>query len=90
MRQRLHGQFRPKPSIQMLRVVLAREGLAGRANAGRAVLVDDSLTNLKAARAAGFSAVLRIGPAARRPLRWRVRRRQDPDGAPAWPPTRLS
>ena len=67
MRQRLHGQFRPKPSIQMLRVVLAREGLAGRANAGRAVLVDDSLTNLKAARAAGFSAVLRIGPAARRP-----------------------
>ena len=67
-RLRLHGQFRPKPSIAMLRAVLAREGLAGRANAGRAVLVDDSLMNLKAARAAGFAAVLRIGPAARRPL----------------------
>lgn len=67
-RLRLHRQFRPKPSIAMFRVVLAREGLAGRANAGRAVLVDDSLMNLKAARAAGFAAVLRIGPAARRPL----------------------
>jgi len=67
-RLRLHGQFRPKPSIAMLRVVLAREGLAGRANAGRAVLVDDSLVNLKAAHAAGFSTVLRIGPAARPPL----------------------
>jgi putative hydrolase of the HAD superfamily len=67
-RLRLHGQFRPKPSIAMLRAVLAREGLAGRANAGRAVLVDDSLMNLKAARAAGFAGVLRIGPVARRPL----------------------
>lgn len=65
---RLHGQFRPKPSVSMLRVVLAREGLAGRPNAGRAVLVDDSAANLKAARAAGFSTVLRIGPRARRPL----------------------
>ncbi len=67
-RLRLHGQFRPKPSLSMLRVVLAREGLAGRLNAGRAVLVDDSPRNLKAARAAGFSTVLRIGPLARRPL----------------------
>jgi putative hydrolase of the HAD superfamily len=67
-RLRLHGQFRPKPSTAMLRVVLAREGLAGRANAGRAVLVDDSSINLKSARAAGFSTVLRIGPVARRPL----------------------
>jgi putative hydrolase of the HAD superfamily len=65
---RLHGQFRPKPSIAMLRVVLAREGLGGRANARRAVLVDDSLMNLKAAHSAGFRAVLRIGPAVRRPL----------------------
>jgi len=67
-RLRLHGHFRPKPSTSMLRVVLAREGLAGRANAGRAVLVDDSPANLQAARAAGFSTVLRIGPTARRPL----------------------
>jgi len=67
-RLRLHGHFRPKPSVAMLRAVLAREGLAGRANAVRAVLVDDSLQNLKAAREAGFVPVLRIGPAARRPL----------------------
>ena len=67
-RLRLHGQYRPKPSIAMLRAVLAREGLAGRANAGRAVLVDDSLMNLKAAHSAGFRTVLRIGPAVRRPL----------------------
>jgi putative hydrolase of the HAD superfamily len=67
-RLRLHGQFRPKPSVSMLRVVLAREGLAGRINARRAVLVDDSLANLKAARAAGFATVLRIAPRARRPL----------------------
>jgi putative hydrolase of the HAD superfamily len=65
-RLRLHGHFRPKPSIAMLRAVLAREGLAGRANAGRAVLVDDSAINLKSARAAGFSTVLRIAPGARR------------------------
>jgi putative hydrolase of the HAD superfamily len=67
-RLRLHGHFRPKPSVAMLRVILAREGLAGRANAGRAVLVDDNPMNLKAARAAGFRSVLRIGPAVRRPL----------------------
>jgi putative hydrolase of the HAD superfamily len=65
---RLHGHFRPKPSVSMLRAVLAREGLAGRPNAGRAVLVDDSAANLKAARAAGFSTVLRIGPRATRAL----------------------
>ncbi len=67
-RLRLHGQFRPKPSISMMRAVLAREGLAGRTNAGRAVLVDDNLVNLKSARAAGFSTVLRIASHARRPL----------------------
>jgi putative hydrolase of the HAD superfamily len=67
-RLRLHGRFRPKPSIAMLRAVLAREGLAGRANAGRAVLVDDSAVNLKSARAAGFATVLRIRPVARRTL----------------------
>jgi putative hydrolase of the HAD superfamily len=57
-RMRVHGVFRPKPSAAMLRHVLAREGLAGRGNAGRAVLVEDSLPNLKAARAAGFRTVL--------------------------------
>ena len=67
-RLRLHGHFRPKPSASMLRAVLAREKLAGRANAGRAVLVDDSAVNLKAARAAGFSTVLRIAPRVERPL----------------------
>jgi putative hydrolase of the HAD superfamily len=67
-RLRLHGHFRPKPSIAMFRAVLAREGMAGRSNAGHAVLVDDSLVNLKAARAAGFSTVLRVGPGAVRPL----------------------
>jgi len=67
-RLRLHGRLRPKPSISMLRAVLAREGLAGRGNAGRAVLIDDSLPNLKAARAAGFSTVLRIARGAQRPL----------------------
>lgn len=55
---RVHGVLRPKPSTAMLRHMLAREGLAGRANAGRAVLVEDSLSNLKAARASGFRTVL--------------------------------
>ena len=63
---RLHGHFRPKPSVSMFRAILARERIAGRANAGRAVLVDDNVGNLKAARAAGFSTVLRVGPGARR------------------------
>jgi putative hydrolase of the HAD superfamily len=55
---RVHGTFRPKPSTSLLRRMLAREGLAGRGNAGRAVLVEDSLPNLKAARSAGFRTVL--------------------------------
>ena len=57
-RMRVHGTFRPKPSAAMLRLMLAREGLAGRRNAGRAVLVEDNLANLKSARAAGFRTVL--------------------------------
>jgi putative hydrolase of the HAD superfamily len=57
-RMRVHGTFRPKPSVAMLRHMLAREGLAGRGNAGRAVLIEDMLPNLKAARAAGFRTVL--------------------------------
>ena len=57
-RMRVHGVLRPKPSAAMLRHMLAREGLAGRGNAGRAVLVEDSRLNLKAARATGFRTVL--------------------------------
>lgn len=53
-RMRVHGDFRPKPSRAMLRHVLARE----RIPAHRAVLVDDSASNLKAARAVGFRTVL--------------------------------
>jgi putative hydrolase of the HAD superfamily len=55
---RVHGVLRPKPSAAMLRHMLALEGLAGRRNAGRAVLIEDSLPNLKAARATGFRTVL--------------------------------
>ncbi|HEU0198981.1 MAG TPA: HAD-IA family hydrolase [Burkholderiaceae bacterium] len=55
---RVFGEFRPKPSVSMLRHLLAREKLAGRHNAGRAVLIEDSPINLKAARAAGFRTVL--------------------------------
>jgi putative hydrolase of the HAD superfamily len=55
---RVHGVFRPKPSMAMLRHMLAREGLAGRGNARRAILVEDTLSNLKAARATGFRTVL--------------------------------
>jgi putative hydrolase of the HAD superfamily len=51
---RVHGQFRPKPSLLMLRTMLARE----RCGAGRAVLIEDSRVNLKAARALGFKTVL--------------------------------
>jgi putative hydrolase of the HAD superfamily len=54
---RVHGVFRPKPSLAMLRAMLARERI-GSGKARRAVLVDDNPANLKAARAAGFSTVL--------------------------------
>lgn len=57
-RMRVHGTFRPKPSAAMLQHILAREGLAGRRNAGRAVLIEDNLANLKAARSVGFRTVL--------------------------------
>jgi len=46
----LFGQYRPKPSRTMLRHVLARERVAPQ----RAVLVEDTLENLKAARMAGL------------------------------------
>jgi len=54
---RLHGSFRPKPSRSMLRHMLARE----RVPKGRAVLVEDSAVNLRAARAVGFRTVLVTG-----------------------------
>jgi len=50
---RLFGQYRPKPSRPMLRHVLARERIAPH----RAVLVEDTLENLKAARMAGLRTV---------------------------------
>ena len=53
----LHGTFRPKPSRMMLRAMLARE----RVPAAHAVLVEDSVANLKAARALGFRTVLMTG-----------------------------
>jgi putative hydrolase of the HAD superfamily len=57
--QRLHGQWRPKPSVAMLRALLAREGLPnGRALGRRAVLVDDNRDNLRAAYRAGLATVL--------------------------------
>jgi putative hydrolase of the HAD superfamily len=54
---RLHGTFRPKPSRMMLRAMLARE----RVPSARAVLVEDSAVNLKAARSLGFRTVLMTG-----------------------------
>jgi putative hydrolase of the HAD superfamily len=51
---RVHGRLRPKPSKSMLRRMLSRE----RVRAGAAVLVEDNLGNLKAARAAGLRTVL--------------------------------
>jgi putative hydrolase of the HAD superfamily len=53
-RMRVHGTFRSKPSRLMLRAVLARE----RVRPDAAVLVEDSLANLKAARALGLRTVL--------------------------------
>lgn len=50
---RLHGEFRPKPSPALLRHVLAREGVPAR----QAVLVEDTLANLRGARRAGLRTV---------------------------------
>ena len=47
---RVHGQLRPKPSRLLLRQLLARRGL----DASRCVLVEDTVANLKAARAIGL------------------------------------
>src|SRR5690606_17847031 len=50
---RLHGEFRPKPSPALLRYVLAHEGVP----AARAVLVEDTLPNLRGARQVGLRTV---------------------------------
>jgi putative hydrolase of the HAD superfamily len=51
---RVHGSYRPKPSRNMLRHMLARE----RVRAAQAVLVEDTAVNLKAAKALGMRTVL--------------------------------
>jgi len=51
---RIAGHLRPKPSRSMLRAVLARHRL----EPARCILVEDSLTNLVAARALGLRTVL--------------------------------
>ena len=53
-RMRVHGSYRPKPSKTMLRATLAREKIVP----ASAVLVEDSLANLKAARALRLRTVL--------------------------------
>lgn len=50
----VHGSLRPKPSKPMLRALLAREKI----RPARAVLVEDSVINLKSARALGVRTVL--------------------------------
>lgn len=47
---RVHGRLRPKPSRLMLRQLLAREGLSAR----RCILVEDTVSNLKSAKALGM------------------------------------
>lgn len=54
---RLFGDWRPKPSVSMLRALCARMDVAP----ADAVLVDDSLMNLKAARQAGLRTVWCVG-----------------------------
>lgn len=60
---RVHGQWRPKPSRLMLRQLLRRSGLA----AGRCVLVEDTLDNLRAAKSLGMRTVWFSGFSPRRP-----------------------
>ncbi len=48
-----HGRFRPKPSVALMRYILAHEGIHPR----RAVLVEDTVENLRSARKAGLRTV---------------------------------
>jgi putative hydrolase of the HAD superfamily len=50
---KFHGQYRPKPSVAMMRHIVACEGV----KAHRTVLIEDTLENLKGARAAGMRTV---------------------------------
>lgn len=54
---RLFGDWRPKPNVSMLRAVCARL----KTRPADAVLVDDSLMNLKAGKAAGLATVWCVG-----------------------------
>jgi len=49
----VHGHYRPKPSVSIMRYILAHEGVSPR----RAILVEDTLENLRGARAAGMRTV---------------------------------
>ena len=59
----VHRQLRPKPSRLMLRRLLARERIAP----GRAILVEDTVSHLKGARALGMRTVWITGYLAGRP-----------------------
>ena len=50
---RVHGQLRPKPSKLMLRRLLRKHGAAAR----RAILVEDTLANLRSAKQLGMRTV---------------------------------
>ncbi len=50
---RVHGQLRPKPSKLMLRRLLRKHGVA----AGRCILVEDTLENLRTAKQVGLHTV---------------------------------
>lgn len=50
---KLHGHYRPKPSVAIMRHIVACEGIDPR----RAVLIEDTLENLKGARAAGLKTI---------------------------------
>ncbi len=50
---KLHGQYKPKPSSSMLRHIVACEGFTP----NRAVLIEDTLANLRGARQAGLRTV---------------------------------
>jgi putative hydrolase of the HAD superfamily len=54
---RVHGRLQPKPSKALLRKLIARHG----GDARRCVLVEDTLANLKAARALGMRTVWMTG-----------------------------
>lgn len=50
---RLFGQYRPKPSRAMLRAIVRREGVRPQ----RCILVEDTLANLRCAKACGMATV---------------------------------